>query len=334
MTDRAEATSLPDAAAIWARNLRRPEIACQYNQLLMALTEAVLDHSQTNGESESRMMERLEDAEAVLRNACYGVDANLGQIGKPAGRPGDVWFHRRDLLSEIKEGYKEDIDRIDRQELIGAAAMLVERPWLDCRQLEYILIDALVCDEIRKFGRSIIETAPGNVDGLGINVEATRERGLNAIGWTILRSRLKWWAIRLVALLVAPAAMFWFGVRAGIVWMVIVGGLVAAAYLLISTGLVLVGWLRWLLDKPRSKKPFEIKTELWDAMHAAYRTLDGAVLDPGRTLKALQDAAAKGAVWDGAIYGLLNRVAARNEHAWVTDDNFVSRPRLNHLLFM
>ena len=50
--------------------------------------------------------------------------------------------------------------------------------------------------------------------------------------------------------------------------------------------------------------------------------LDGPVIDPTRALEA---AAEKGAVWEGAVYAILNRVIERDPTAWVTDDLHVFR---------
>jgi hypothetical protein len=60
-------------------------------------------------------------------------------------------------------------------------------------------------------------------------------------------------------------------------------------------------------------------------MHNAYRMLGGPVVDPTRVQRALDAAAEKGAVWDGAVYAVLNRVIARDPTAWVTDDSYSYR---------
>jgi hypothetical protein len=62
-------------------------------------------------------------------------------------------------------------------------------------------------------------------------------------------------------------------------------------------------------------------------MHDTYRTLDGPVVDPTRVKRALDAAAEKGAVWEGAVYAILNRVIARDPTAWVADDSHSYRGR-------
>jgi hypothetical protein len=76
-----------------------------------------------------------------------------------------------------------------------------------------------------------------------------------------------------------------------------------------------------LLGRQLPKTALENKAELWDLMHAAYRTLDGPIVDPTRVKRALDAAAKKGAVWDGTVFAILNRVIARDPTAWVTDDS-------------
>ena len=329
---RREMSDMPfdhDEVAVWVRDRLLDQSGCQYNRVLTNMAEGVLDYCQSRNEPPDQVRERLDDAETVLRNVCYGMNANIGGYGNTTAPLGEIWVHRTMLLKELSEGYKYEAEWISKDEAVGAAAMLIERPWLDVRLLEHALIDALVCEEVRQFGRSLLETAPGPIDELGQNAQAGNQLGLHAVTAALLRSRMKWWAIRIAAFLLVPAAAIWMGTQVHLPLPVIVGGLIAGIYLTVSVGSVLIGGLRWALGKPKKKHPFEVRIELWEAMHAAYRSLSGTVIDPTMSLKALQDAAAKGAVWDGAVYALLNRVIARNPHAWVTEDDYTPRRRID-----
>ncbi len=76
-----------------------------------------------------------------------------------------------------------------------------------------------------------------------------------------------------------------------------------------------------LLGRQPPQTALQQKLKLFLLMHDAYRTLEGPVVDPNRVRTALDAAAEKGAVWNGAIYAVLNRVIARDPTAWVTDDS-------------
>ena len=61
---------------------------------------------------------------------------------------------------------------------------------------------------------------------------------------------------------------------------------------------------------------YENQMETLAAMHGAFKVLESDVLSPRRVREALVDAASKGAVWDGAVWAVVDFAIARNAAVW------------------
>ena len=118
-----------------------------------------------------------------------------------------------------------------------------------------------------------------------------------------------------------------YGAQGGNSSILFPSALVGAIYLIWSAYVTARTMIIRVLGRQMPKTALQNKLALWNLMHDAYRALVGPVVDPTRVKRALEAAADKGAVWEGADYAILNRVIARDPVAWVTDDSHAYRRR-------
>jgi hypothetical protein len=135
------------------------------------------------------------------------------------------------------------------------------------------------------------------------------------------------WIIRLFLFLVLPLVGIWYGFWTEHITVLIAGSVIAGMYLLWSTYVTVRSEIMRMAGRQPPKTILQSKIEIWDLMHNAYRMLGGPVVDPTRALMALDAAAQKGAVWDGAVYEVLNRVIARDPTACVGHRRLALIPR-------
>ena len=231
----------------------------------------------------------------------------------------EIWHHRDDLLSEfINRGYRGDEDFNFRRRYVSSfGAALIERPWLDSRYMEWVIVDALVCNAVRQCGAFILASEPNNHYFLFVDGTGRTRKGMKHLGRVILIR----WIMRLLLLLVLPLGGIWYGLWSGNALSLFTGAAVGGLYLCWSAYVTIRAEVIQLLGRQLPRTALQSKVELWDSMHRAYRMLDGAVVDPTRLMRALDAATEKGAVWDGAVYAILNRAIARDPIAWVTNDS-------------
>lgn len=127
--------------------------------------------------------------------------------------------------------------------------------------------------------------------------------------------------VGILLFLAAPAIAIWYGDANEYIWLSFAGGVIIAACVAWGAYKGIKTLIRWLLGRPKRNTALQIKVELWKLMNDAYRELAGPVVDPTRAKRALETGAEKGAVWEGAVFAILNRVIARDPTAWVTYDS-------------
>jgi hypothetical protein len=183
--------------------------------------------------------------------------------------------------------------------------------------VEWVIIDWLVCNRVREFGATILAGEWNLKDALFAGGALSGKNGLQGIARARIIRRL----LRLILFFVVPIAAIWYGVQKENVVLILAGTTIGGLYLSWTAYLTARPAIIRLLGRQPPKSILQSKIELWDLMHNAYRRLGGPVVDPTRVQRALDAAAEKGAVWDGAVYAVLNRVIARDPTAWVTDDS-------------
>jgi hypothetical protein len=244
----------------------------------------------------------------------------LQSLASPSLEP-DIWHHRDDLFYEFRSKGCKDDSFLWHPYISSIAASMIERPWLDSHFMEWVIVDSLICDEIRQFGRSILENPFASREAPLFLVDSDYEKGIDKLLFGLARAAITRGVISFIILMVFPLAGAWYGFRNGYQWLFLGSAAVLAIGLSWSAYVYIRAAIMRLLGRQPPKTPLQRNLELWNLMHNAYRELAGPVIDPTRAKRALEAAAENGVVWDGAIYAILNRVIARDPASWVTDDS-------------
>jgi hypothetical protein len=314
-----------------------PWLSSPRGESFKRVVEIVYSFSAQKEESYPQTRDRLGDASRLFLNLLTTVtqtfliadDVGRSMLSHQEWRKPEIWYHRDDLLYEfMSKGYNDEEDFGFRERWIASfAAALAERPWINSRYMEWVIVDSLVCNKVRQFGMAILGSEWHLNDVLFAGRAALDGKGMEAVAHGVARGIVIRRFLRVLLFFLLPLAGIWYGLRADDIIALIAGSVVAGMYLLWSVYVAARAEISGLLGRKPPKTVLESKIELWDLMHNAYRMLGGAVVDPTRIKRALEAAAEKGAVWEGAVYAILNRVIARDPAAWVTDDSHAYRRR-------
>jgi hypothetical protein len=287
------------------------------------VAEIVYSFSIENGETAEQTKARLSDARALL----LGLLTTVSRREWPPRedelklwlKSGVIWHHRDDLPSEfVNRGYRDDeYFEFRRRNVSSYGAELIERPWLDNRYMEWVIVDALVCNGVRQFGAFILASEPNKDYLLFVEGTGRTRKGMKHVQKVIMIK----WIIRLFLLFVLPLGGIWYGLWSGNALSLFTGAVVGGLYLCWSAYVTIRAEVMQLLGRQLPRTALQSKVECWELMHRAYGMLDGAIVDPTRVVRALDAATEKGAAWDGAVYAILNRAIARDPTAWVTNDS-------------
>jgi hypothetical protein len=90
------------------------------------------------------------------------------------------------------------------------AADLAERPWLDSRYLEWVIVDSLVCNRVRRFGVAVLGGEWNLKDVLFAGGAALEGEGMEQVLRGIVRAKIVRWLIRLILFFILPVAGIWY----------------------------------------------------------------------------------------------------------------------------
>lgn len=316
----------------WVRQRsRRAAGQSQWNIYVAELSEGALRDVLENGGDERALEYKLIEAHQILSDVKLTLsptpydqsdhkryrDLSEDQFEKLKKRIDAMVWWRQKADNALQEGFdSEGHVQFDKRELWQTIAKYLERPYLRSPSFEWLLVDALVYLELCLFGDAVKQRMPGPIDALGISSGYFKAGGnLDKM----LTLRLKWQ----LGVLGAKAAVFiglpglavWWGMKHGHEVEAIFGGAAYAALLIVWT---IWKRIRRLIWAPK-KSPFEIGAELWDDMSKVYRLLEPPIVNPTLVKEQLIKTHDKGAVWDTAVYTLVERAIARDPSAWIAD---------------
>jgi hypothetical protein len=116
-------------------------------------------------------------------------------------------------------------------------------------------------------------------------------------------------ALQLVSLAALVVAPLWFGLKA------LEKGNIGTALALGAVPVLSVG--SWLFNIPGRRRVRRENTAMTAAMAAVYDHLGGPTISPRRLRELVDDAAKVGAVFDGAVFALVDRMTAADPTALV-----------------
>jgi hypothetical protein len=212
-------------------------------------------------------------------------------------KPTYFWYHQHfDLLrsNDRKRGIT-----IYKEQLIEVAATYLSHPKIRTNKMDWLLLDAFVFAELDAYTDFVVNAKAGT----GINWAASFA-GKNLLKYYGLLLLFR--CLGIVFRFVMPAAMVYFLSLEGYgtLALVVAGGWVLyLAYLLIGFP------ARWRARRKASK--------LLQYLIEVYGILGDGTISPRKLKEALDKAAAAGVVLDGAVFGLVDRLVARDPTAFV-----------------
>jgi hypothetical protein len=224
--------------------------------VLNSVASIVYAFSVSKNEIRPQTIRRLDDAANILRELflCTGREP--------------VWQHRTDLVNEFyRTGYQDTTTSLYRRSISNVAAALVERPWLESHFAEWAIVDSLVCNEIREFGRSILEESEFKLrEILFVGNKALQGEGIENVILGINRAKVINWLIRLVFFLGFPIAGIIYGFYYNHTWILFLSIAILGLYLSYVTYSTAKAIIMNLLGRLPPKTQFQNKVERWGAM--------------------------------------------------------------------
>jgi hypothetical protein len=231
----------------------------------------------------------------------------------------EIW-RRHDPKIAYREGLQSaHMPGIDKEVIRSRCAEYLDRPWLRHPVLDWIFADILVSTEIALFGEHIKQNLlPFPRDSMGMNSGYIRTQGnlgkMRETNKTAMRDTA---FLNCVCTWIVPpaliAAAFYFqwtttgAVLLGIYSLLIAWGLAAKA---------VIG-IKRLLGKEVPQSASDIATGILWEMCKVWDELEGPTVNPSNLREALLKSHDKGAIWDTAVYSIVDRVIRTDPAVWV-----------------
>ncbi len=228
-----------------------------------------------------------------------------------------LWWHRDEQIAFIEGRTSRHGHHISKELLLNAVGKYLKRPWMQDRILDWLLCDALVFFET--YGVACLLKEEALKANLGDSFESIFTVAAWNGSWSeieLRNAKLRLRKLRNVLLLYVGVPL---AVYAGLRFFneTQLANLVGV---LASAGLVLA----FILDKVLAqffpyryqRVSVQVLEDLWSQMSTAYASLIRFPLNPGLIKATLLAATPKGAVWDGAVFALLERAIQQDPIVW------------------
>jgi len=301
-----------------------------YNALVHKIARQVRAHIVQENLDQFVFNERIHEALGVLQRVRDSVRRELAENKKFPNwtdEQHNLWHHE-----DVDKVYDEGIDSkhfrwVDVEALAEAAERYLNLPCMQNDFLEWVMLDAFIYAEVEGTGSITKQLRVGAIGptGLGTRLIMTEQffenRGtlefvLKRENYVALRKYLTYLAVYGGLTLVAYLALQWLGMgtAANFVGATSIGCFIGSSFLAYRIGKSVVphitnGFMR--KGTPEGKL-----ADLLSDMSIAYRVLGHPMSNPGLLRHHLLFTASKGAVWNPAIFSLLDAVIARNQSTW------------------
>lgn len=299
----------------------------RYNRALARLVKAC-DHAVKAGifPAEDRA-EQLETAIAILVHLRDGLHPKPRDADPPEEaekwerlRRQFWWHHDCDLA--LTEGIKsEQISRVDRAEVIRVLVAYLERPWMADVFFEWACVDALVYDELYMVGdmlKSKLYESHGGDSFMTLVESAHWDRSIAGIEKRARRHLVPRLLGQVVGYLLLPALAYWL-IQS--FWSSRIAADLAFIYIACLAGAITLDVVlaRFFPRQTPSRVIFDLN-EVHRHMRSAYSVLAMEPGNPGHIREVLLDAMRHGAVWQNAIFAVLDNAIRRNPVMWRWSD--------------
>lgn len=207
-------------------------------------------------------------------------------------RPSIVW--RRETFDPLRTNDDTRGFSISKELLTNVAAEYLARPELQSDYFDWLLLDALIFMELDAFGNHVVNVKGGT----GFNWGSTLANGSQAqyIAFSFLFGLIGF-GIRYVA----PAILILY--------------LLDKKYTTLASGIAVawVGYLALLLfTYPARWRTRRKAKKLLQHLLDVYEKVGGETISPRKLKETLDQAVAEGVVLDGAVFGIVDRMIARD----------------------
>jgi len=207
------------------------------------------------------------------------------------------WSH---LNFNVLNAGKETQSKINKDQLAQAAATYLARPELQTNFVDWCFLDALVFLECDTFAYKLMSTSFAS----SLLNWAFPLAGGNPLKYALLR--VASWLVGVTVFLAMPTALGIYLLANNWVWV--------GVGLLVMTGIAIA---RRIISAPFKWRVRKDNVTLLQKMLDVYGLLSGATISPRKLKEALDAAANAGVVFDQAIFGIEDRMFARDSTVFV-----------------
>jgi len=287
--------------------------------LLTAGDQAAVEHKWDDGTKSQELYEAV----CVLCDIRYAMYPDPDTTA-PAEQKLDweksrrqLWWHRDEQIA-FREGRTSlHGHNINKELLLDAVEKYLKRPWMQDRYLDWLLCDALVFCET--YGVACLLKEEVFKVHVGDSFASLTERVEWDGSWAELERRIAKPRLRklrnVLLLYVGVPLALYAGLRffnetqfANLV------GVLASAGLVLAFTLDKV--LAQFFPYRHQRVSVQVLEHLWNQMRTAYSSLSQFPLNPGLVKASLLAAIPNGAVWDGAVFALLERAIQQDQVVW------------------
>ena len=204
-----------------------------------------------------------------------------------------LWYHHKvPTYLEVNEHSRGN--DILKDELVGVAASYLQAPDCQNSRFDYVLLDALIYEDLHAFIRVAVEAVmPYSKRFASALANGNQLKfALYSAGFGIVGFALNWLLLPSLAVYNLMKDNLWTALIMALLWG--------------------VGIISWLVNIPIRIKSKKKVTQLLDTLIGLYMMLDTPSLPPAQLKQALVDAAGKGVALDGAVFVLVDRMIARD----------------------
>lgn len=269
----------------------------------------------------------------------WHMEGRWPEASGDAKPPRWLWRHRNVALVFLSGVDQTDYFQIDKDSLAACADRYLAVRWLRHPRLDWLLVDAMMAQEIVSFGEQMKSQIWVNASLYDLSASDAYERtkgNLSALEAIRTKSRAKVILLKLWWFTVAPILLVIVLIYSNVSGAVVTGlwwalAIYGIGYLLnLASMPLLYGYRRWL-SRGKVRNPRVFVARLHKAMSASYEMLDTQAISPKAVQESLAESAALGAAWPNPIRPLMDRVLDLDRSVWTPHAPFTKPMTVNEV---
>lgn len=241
-----------------------------------------------------------------------------------------IWTRKNPQIA-FNEGTESESYFDNILEVREMAANYLQNPYLQSPTLDWVILDILATGELCQFGEAVKKTPLGHKsDEYNMHYRYYEMNGnllkMNKFDWGAFSKTV----LTKIGILVLPIFLIiaLFEIEWNIAAYITASlyGISMACYFIFKTfrGAKLI--FRFLTGQPN---PLYKQLYLWEKMYEVWRSMEGDIVSPKNIRKAMEESAGDGAVWDQAMWGIVDRAIASNPVGIIINKNHLKYKKYN-----